>query len=240
MFSSGIIILISNSQVVQKAFKLVETEEEAFRAWMTLMDNFALERNTLLKVSRLTLLMKPLTQKNVTTESGVKVKFQAWWHLIVLLGPSVHQYLEVVLIPFLGFCYGPKLEGSKGGGGTPGKSPGTPLSPAKSHSALERLCLDALVQLFCSRPLSDNLPRSTLSGYLSAPAFQPLQVAVHAEDVLYCLVEATRSVKPANRSHLLILRQVWAGLVEQSSFDWIFVFTYGQTIKLHRLFSTKK
>ena len=192
--------------VVQKAFKFPETEEESFRAWMALMDNFALDRNTLLKVNRLTLLMKPLIQKNVSSESGVKVKFQAWWHLIVLLGPNINHYLEVVVLPFLGFCYGPKLDGKAEGASQ--KSPGTPLSPAKSHSALERLCLDALVQLFCPRPLSDCLPRSSLSGSLSAPAFQSLQLAVHAEDVLFCLVEATRCVKPANRSHLVILRQV--------------------------------
>ena len=143
--------------MVQKAFKFPETEEESFRAWTALMDNFALDQNTLLKVNRLTLLMKPLIQKNVTSESGVKVKFEAWWHMIVLLGPSVHHYLEVVVLPFLAFCYGPKLDSK--GGGTPQKSPGTPQTPAKSHSGLERLCLDALVQLFCARPLSDSLPR---------------------------------------------------------------------------------
>ena len=160
--------------VVQKAFKFPETEEESFRAWMALMDNFALDRTTLVKVNRLNLLLKPLTQKNVSSESGVKVKFQAWWHLIVLLGPNVSHYLEEVVLPFLGFCYGPKLDGKAEGASQ--KSPGTPLSPAKSHSALERLCLDGLVQLFCPRPLSDSLPRSSLSGSIPGPAFQPLQV----------------------------------------------------------------
>ena len=176
------------------------------------MDNFALDRNILFKVNRLTLLMKPLIQKNVSSESGMKVKLEAWWHLIVLLGPNVHNYSELVVLPFLGFCYGPKVDAR--GGGTPQKSPSTPLSPAKSHSALERLCLEALVQLFCVRPLSESLPRPSLTGSLAAPGFQALQVAAHAEEILFSLVEATRGVKPGNRSQQVMVRQVWAGLVQ--------------------------
>ena len=44
---SGADLINKIMTVVQKAFKIPETEEESFRAWTVLMDNFALEKNTL-------------------------------------------------------------------------------------------------------------------------------------------------------------------------------------------------
>ena len=74
------------------------------------------------------------------------------------------------------------------------------------------MCLDALIQLVAIRPLDQSLPKSPLSQSLSSTAFLPLQVSVHSEDVLFAVLEATRLVKPANKSDVLRVEHVWAGV----------------------------
>ena len=75
--------------------------EEAFKSWTVFMDNFALNTKTLTNAKRLNVLLMPLVQRNVTSESEVKSKLECWWHLIVLLGPNIQHHIEAVVLPFL-------------------------------------------------------------------------------------------------------------------------------------------
>ena len=130
--------------VVERAFKLPEQNILAatFRAWQDLMDCFALDPKILRNTKRINLLVRPFTIKNVKTESGYRSKLEAWWHLIYLLGEDATQFGPAVVVPFLSFCFITKAggEGRKEGAGTP-------QSPAKRHSVLAKLCLEALVQV---------------------------------------------------------------------------------------------
>ena len=137
----------------------------------------------------------PLVQRNVTSESGVRVKFEAWWHFMVLLGPNLHHHVESVVLPFLRFCYGQSEASVKTEVREGKQSPGTPSSPAKKHSALEKLCLDAVLQLVAPRPLDPALPRPTLAT-LPAPALLPLQVAGHSEEVRIIYLNGAFLMKP--------------------------------------------
>ena len=48
--------------------------EEAFKSWTVFMDNFALSTKMLTNAKRLNVLLMPLVQRNVTSESEVKSK----------------------------------------------------------------------------------------------------------------------------------------------------------------------
>lgn len=196
-----VIKILGKHLYVEKGFKIPETIGEAFRSWTVLMDNFALDSKVLTSKRRVNLLLMPLVQRNVTKESDIKIKLEVWWHFIGLLQPNIHHYVEDVILPFLRFCYGQNNNTSKSDNNP--KSPGTPLSPAKKHSALEKLCLDALVQLLVPRPLLTPL---------QAPPILPLQASCHAEELLFFVLGAMRHLKPANRSEVVKMEAVWAGL----------------------------
>ena len=125
--------------VVEKAFKLADgvVIEAAFRSWMVLMNNFSLSPHILNSSKRVKLLTRPLQVNNAKTESTLRQKFTAWWHLIQLLGPNNHLHLDTVVLTFLKFCYGPKSDFTN----SPDiASPATPLSPVKKHSSMEKPC----------------------------------------------------------------------------------------------------
>ena len=96
-------------------------------------------------------------------------------------------------------------------------SPVTPISPVKKHSSMEKPCLDALVQILASRPLSSSLPKSLLSGSLPSPAFTPELAVEHAEQIFHAVLEATSLVKPSNRSEVVKLEAVWGGVAKMFS-----------------------
>ena len=131
--------------VLEKAFKLADgvVIEAAFRSWMVLMNNFSLSPHILNSSKRVKLLTRPLQVNNAKTESTLRQKFTAWWHLIQLLGPNNHLHLDTVVLTFLKFCYGPKSDftNSLDNPKTPDiASPATPLSPVKKHSSMEKPC----------------------------------------------------------------------------------------------------
>ena len=143
--------------VVERAFKLPEQNILAatFRAWQDLMDCFALDPKILRNTKRINLLVRPFTIKNVKTESGYRSKLEAWWHLIHLLGEDAAQFGPTVVVPFLSFCFITKTAGGEGRK----EGMGTPQSPAKRHSVLAKLCLEALVQVrFIFRKISNTSP----------------------------------------------------------------------------------
>merc|ERR1711981_1407057 len=112
-------------QVVEKAFKHEDSNMRihAYYSWMVLMDNFALNPQMIVGPKRINLLIKPLVGHLIhRKEEHIRVKFQAWWHLIGLLGNQIRKQVETVVMPFLNFCY---LANS------PGSSPES--SPAKKY-----------------------------------------------------------------------------------------------------------
>jgi len=204
--------------VVEKAFKLADgvVIEAAFRSWMVLMSNFSLSPHILNSSKRVKLLTRPLQVNNAKSESTLKQKFTAWWHLIQLLGSNNHLHLETVVLPFLKFCYGPKSDFSSAlDTSRPDiTSPNTPLSPVKKHSSMEKPCLDALVQIISARPLSSGLPKSLLNGILPVPVFTSDQVVEYADQIFHAVLEATSLVKPSNRSEVVKLESVWGGVAK--------------------------
>ena len=219
---SGADLINKVMKVVEKGFKFLDTLEESFRSWMILMNNFALDTRTLTHAKRIKLLMTPLLNKNVTTESEVRVKLECWWHFIVVLGHHITNNMDTVVMPFIRFCYGQSEKSRAAQLAKNPKSPGTPLSPAKNHSALEKLCLDALIQLLCPRPLHATLPRTSLSETLSELLITPNMLVDHMDDILFSVREATRLLRPANKSDVLRVEHIWSGvarLLSQASDD---------------------
>ena len=79
---------------------------------------------------------------NVNKEPLARAKFHTWWHLIYRLGPHARQHLEMVIVPFLEFCYGKLPQHSKNG--IKG------MSPAKKFNSLASIFLEAFAQIFNS------------------------------------------------------------------------------------------
>ena len=201
--------------VVERGFKLGEAAQldRSFQSWMVLMDNFALDRKILTAKRRVELMVRPFLLNNARSEASLKVKFTAWWHLISLLGPDDSAVTEPVIIPFLRFCYGPAVQ--------PGSSPGTPStpsSPARRHSALERLCLEAVLQVVAGRP--GDLPASPLSSQLPGPAFPGLQFVTHFRPLMHAVTEASQVVNPGSRSDMMRLGAVWEGVAGRLAGLW--------------------
>lgn len=73
-------------------------------------------------------------------EPLARAKFFTWWHLIFRLGNYAHQHLELVIVPFLEFCYGKLAQNSKNGI--------RGMSPAKKFNAMGSLFLEAFAQIF--------------------------------------------------------------------------------------------
>eukprot|EP00092_Neocalanus_flemingeri_P032740 GFUD01035611.1.p1 GENE.GFUD01035611.1~~GFUD01035611.1.p1 ORF type:complete len:1789 (+),score=542.00 GFUD01035611.1:574-5367(+) len=79
---------------------------------------------------------------------------------------------------------------------------------------MEKPCLDSLVQILASRPLSSSLPKSLLAGSLPGPAFTTEQVVEYADQIFHAVLEATSLVKPSNRSEVVKLEAVWGGVAK--------------------------
>ena len=193
--------------VVERAFKLSEQNilAAAFRAWRDLMDCFALDPKILRNTKRINLLVRPFTIKNVKTEGGYRSKLEAWWHLIYLLGEDAPQFGQTVVVPFLSFCFI-----TKSGGEVRKDGAGTPQSPAKRHSVLAKLCLESLVQIVGLRPLGPVLP--SCMPQLTCSALSPLQQCESASIVVTAALEALSTVNPGNRTDILRVNSVWAGI----------------------------
>ncbi|XP_068630058.1 telomere-associated protein RIF1-like [Battus philenor] len=93
--------------VVESAFKMnVKNRCRAFQCWNVLIDNFSTETNEVYINKRLKLLMIPLTSNNAKVEETALAKLNTWWHLIRKFETKIKNYFEMVLLPFLHFCFG--------------------------------------------------------------------------------------------------------------------------------------
>lgn len=100
--------------VVETAFKMdASVRCLAFICWNTLIDNFATETDEVYINKRIKLLLIPLRSNNAKVENTVLAKLQTWWHLIQCFYNKVKRFDELILVPFLHFCFGKQFVGNK-------------------------------------------------------------------------------------------------------------------------------
>lgn len=93
--------------VVEMAFKMdIPNRCKAFLCWNVLIDNFSTETNETYINKRIKLLVIPLTSNNAKVEETALAKLNTWWHLIRSFYLHMDKISNVVLMPFLNFCFG--------------------------------------------------------------------------------------------------------------------------------------
>lgn len=147
-------VINSLLQLVGKAFKSVspEVKVEAFHCWQTLIDNFALSRDTISNLQKLELLISPFKMKNDKTEEVFNMKLVTWWHLICVMSDNdcLVPHFDMIVVPFLNFCFisGPVTEVNKGGISNRNLiMSGVLSSPGRAFSSLYCTSAEILVQL---------------------------------------------------------------------------------------------
>ncbi|XP_045785879.1 telomere-associated protein RIF1 [Maniola jurtina] len=119
---------------VETAFKLdVKNRCRAFLCWNALIDNFSKEPSEALLNKRLKLLMVPLTANNAKVEETALAKLKTWWYLITSFEAKLDKFLEIVVIPFLTFCFG--------------KPGGHLLVPGKISAKTKVMCVQAFINV---------------------------------------------------------------------------------------------
>ena len=108
-----------------------------------MMENFALVPEVLNASKRIKLLVMALKYNSPNqAESTYRVRFEAWYELMYLLGKNIKHHALDVVKEFLIFCYGPKSK-PEAKTGSPShtsllSTPTKPMSPVKKFSGLER------------------------------------------------------------------------------------------------------
>lgn len=97
-------------QIIEFGFKHTDVEVKSFSydCWKSLIENFALEREFLLKSKKLNLIMMPLVHKCKTykEESVCRSKILAWLCLIENVNDQLINYYGKILFPFFNYCFG--------------------------------------------------------------------------------------------------------------------------------------
>uniref|UniRef100_T1JAY1 Telomere-associated protein Rif1 N-terminal domain-containing protein n=1 Tax=Strigamia maritima TaxID=126957 RepID=T1JAY1_STRMM len=191
--------------IVEKGFKSTNTDVkvEAFKSWHQLIVNFGSELEVLANPKRLRLVMQPLKANNARTEIVASTKFKVWWFLLVVLGPKLVLNLEIVLHPFLQFCFGIEATQSNQSSIMSNSSVNTPDSVQRMNlsncsspgvlkfSAIHRLGCEALARilghksdLLINRPIFtiDELPYNVLE--------LPQRFLYHSKILLFCVRKA--------------------------------------------------
>jgi len=210
--------------VVQSAFKMPNPiiVERALRSWVVLMENFALVPEIINAPKRVKLLVMALKYRSpAQDETTYRLRIECWMELMFLLGKNITFHGQDLVKEFLVFCFGQesRLDESKDSTASPSRPGFTPtkaMTPAKKFASLERVCLDALVQLFGSRPFSSALPKSCFKHQLfpSQPVL-PNEFKVMSHLVFDALENMTVNVRYTNRSEVLKLTAVWEGVGRQ-------------------------
>lgn len=110
-------ITISNSSVgspinsmlpvVETAFKMDVTNRcKAFSCWNVLIENFSTETNEVYINKRIKLLIIPLMSNNAKVEDTAIAKLKTWWHLLTCFNHRIDKFSDMILMPFLYFCFG--------------------------------------------------------------------------------------------------------------------------------------
>ncbi|CAH2086299.1 unnamed protein product [Euphydryas editha] len=93
--------------VVEMAFKMDVTNRcRAFSCWNVLIENFSTETNEIYINKRMKLLIIPLISNNAKVEDTAIAKLKTWWHLLSCFYSSIDKFSDMILMPFLQFCFG--------------------------------------------------------------------------------------------------------------------------------------
>lgn len=221
----GTVLLNSLLHVVEKAFKhnANNIRIAAYKAWMMLMDNFALNHAVLTTKRRVKLIVRPLFGSiSNRTEEQVQLKFDAWWYYFGLLGPSLENQIESVVIPFLKFCFSSTVSEATGGAKGGSKEP---QSPAKKYSSLRKKCVEATAILFCglNAVKASYLDISKLQeGCLNQGLLKPQHFIEHYSTILQCVTEIYDTLQIRSKletDQLSAVMKTLGNLVEKVSND---------------------
>ncbi|XP_076053779.1 uncharacterized protein LOC143032729 isoform X2 [Oratosquilla oratoria] len=186
-------------EVVEKGFKSTKPEirVEAFACWGALIDNFALDPNVLSNPKRLKLLIAPFKNNNARTEETARAKFKAWWHFIHKLRDKCSSNFELVVVPFLRFCFG---SGSSPHANNAMASrmdrvllmSGNASSPGRKYSGLHILCTEVLANLLSKGTNLVKPPTSTQAviAPLDTPVISSSIFLKNYHLMLHCVFEA--------------------------------------------------
>ncbi|XP_072944048.1 uncharacterized protein Rif1 isoform X2 [Epargyreus clarus] len=142
--------------VVETAFKMDITNRcRAFYCWNVLIDNFSSETNEVYINKRLKLLLIPLCANNAKVEEIAIAKLKTWWHLICCFHKRMKKFSEVILSPFMEFCFGKQNVGNK-----PLFVPGLISETTKEH------CMEAFVNILGHHNCGCSVTLPKLDGKL--------------------------------------------------------------------------
>ncbi|XP_071446237.1 telomere-associated protein RIF1-like [Hetaerina americana] len=158
--------------VEEKAFKTsnVDTKKEAFNCWNSLVINFALEQSVLSSDRRVKLLTIPLRANNCRNGEVAMIKMNVWWNIIKLMKSDVTNFSDMVLTPFLGFCYGSISESSHlaSNGGARLSNSNAGEACAKLYAVLRVPSLHAFCEIL-SKSAGVTLPEEAVKGLAVEP-----------------------------------------------------------------------
>lgn len=142
--------------VVETAFKMdVANRCRAFYCWKVLIDNFSSETNEVYINKRLKLLLIPLCANNAKVEEIAIAKLKTWWHLIYCFHRKLTKFSEIILNPFLDFCFGKSNVGNK-----------IVFVPGLISEGTKEHCMEAFVNILGHHKCDCSVTLSKLDGKL--------------------------------------------------------------------------
>lgn len=143
--------------VVEKAFKISDHEVrvESFNSWRTLIDNFALDKNSLTNQMKLKLLLAPFKVNNAKTEDVCCAKLRVWWHLVCVLSDQGHlaTNFDLAVVPLLYFCFVGGMPSERNKGGLSNRNlilSGALSSPNRTFTSLHATYAEVLAQILAT------------------------------------------------------------------------------------------
>ncbi|XP_063841332.1 telomere-associated protein RIF1-like isoform X1 [Scylla paramamosain] len=143
--------------VVEKAFKISDHEVrvESFNSWRTIIDNFALDKNSLTNQMKLKLLLAPFKINNAKTEDVCCAKLRVWWHLVCLLSDQRHlaTNFDLAVVPLLYFCFVGSMPSERNKGGLSNRNlimSGALSSPHRTFTSLHTTHAEVLAQILAT------------------------------------------------------------------------------------------
>ena len=105
----GIALINALLVVIEKGFKSNETviRVESFMCWISLIENFGMDKSLITTSKRLKLLVAPFMANNAKNEEIAAAKLNAWWQLVSAIGPAASNHFDLVVLPLLRYCFIP-------------------------------------------------------------------------------------------------------------------------------------
>ncbi|XP_045136496.1 LOW QUALITY PROTEIN: telomere-associated protein RIF1-like [Portunus trituberculatus] len=186
--------------VVEKAFKISDHEVrvESFNSWRTIMDNFALDKNSLTNQMKLKLLLAPFKINNAKTEDVCCAKLRVWWHLVRLLSDQRHlaTSFDQAVVPLLYFCFVGSMPSERNKGGLSNRNlimSGALSSPHRTFTSLHTTHAEVLAQILAT-DIDDHKYRYSLP-VIKEQVMSSVLFMRHYPLLLKCFDEAIQTMK---------------------------------------------